>query len=162
MKKEIFVVFHGDVEASFMNPGLNPEGQEQIKKIVTANILPDKPLAIICGTGRRHLETVALIGLKPTNYSPLCGGPEIYSQNERERTVELADGTEVLSKEWLVPNTWKFLEKIPDRSILITGHDFIAGLEKDKIYNGASVLKIYVYNMDGGRQYIDVDVLLRL
>jgi hypothetical protein len=159
MKKQIFIVFHGDVKP-FSNPGLSQLGIEQIRNIKEAKVLPEQPLTIICGTGKRHIDTALSLGLAPTSYSALCGGPEVVNFNVRKDTVMLADGTIIPFEQWKTPSTWQFLADAPDQSIIVTGHDFIAGLKIDKTYHAASVLKIYVNNMDGGRQYIDVEILL--
>ncbi|MCK5641491.1 MAG: hypothetical protein KAJ19_11865, partial [Gammaproteobacteria bacterium] len=92
-KKTVLIVTHGD-KYSGANPGMTPTGFNEIKAL--RHLIPSNPSAVICGTGKRHLDVAtALRLLTPTRYSATVGGPDSLEVVNGERVVLLADGTQV-------------------------------------------------------------------
>ncbi|MBI5530290.1 MAG: hypothetical protein HY918_02205 [Candidatus Doudnabacteria bacterium] len=71
--KNIYVVTHGK-KFPGANPGMTEEGFAEVAQL--RNLLPAKVRDVVCGTGKRHLDTVKALGLKPTRYTSAVGGPD--------------------------------------------------------------------------------------
>ncbi|MFA5754361.1 MAG: hypothetical protein WC905_03365 [Patescibacteria group bacterium] len=162
MKKQIFIVLSGDGNPNTTKHCQKLKIWKKIVKIAEAGVLPEKPAAIISGTGTRHLDTANMLRLKPTAYSLLCGGAEEVPDDTRYK-ITLTDKyrTEIPRKKWMTPSTWQFLKELPDQTILITGPEFFTGLmiAKAKKYRPGSVVKIIVTLKEGVRDFFDVEKL---
>ncbi len=88
MSIHIFLVTHGTKEDG-PNPGLTPLGKYKTKQL--REYLPANPRGVVCGTGRRHLDSAKALGLVPTRYSGIVGVPE--SKIADKDQVILPDGT---------------------------------------------------------------------
>jgi hypothetical protein len=88
----IFIVTHGE-----KFPGKNPEMTEDGFKQVAAlrPLLPEVISAVVCGTGKRHLDVAVALSLEPTRYTLNVGGPESLEKIDGKLCVVLADGTAV-------------------------------------------------------------------
>ena len=73
MEKHVYVVTHG-AKFSGANPGMTAEGFYQVAKL--RNLLPGEINAVVCGTGRRHMDVAEALGLEPTRYTSAVGGPD--------------------------------------------------------------------------------------
>ena len=73
MEKHVYVVTHG-AKFSGANPGMTAEGFYQVAKL--RSLLPAEINAVVCGTGRRHLDVAEALGLYPTRYTSAVGGPD--------------------------------------------------------------------------------------
>ncbi|MEK9180618.1 MAG: hypothetical protein AAB871_00075 [Patescibacteria group bacterium] len=79
-----FIVTHGAKQRG-SNPLMLLEDLQKITAL--RGLLPETPPAVICGTGRRHLDVAEALGLKPTNYTGVAGDPESLE------IIEIGDGT---------------------------------------------------------------------
>lgn len=69
--KNILIVTHPDCRKDQPNPGLTSKGNKQIKKMKAEkmttrkdiSILPCHPRRILCGVGKRHIETLKALEL---------------------------------------------------------------------------------------------------
>ena len=59
------------------------------------NLLPKQPSAIVCGTGKRHIDVAMALGLTSTRYTAAVGGPDSLEVIQGEKVILLADGTQV-------------------------------------------------------------------
>ena len=91
-QKDIYLVTCGQIGHG-PNPGMTEDGLAAVKAY--RHLLPSTPSQVICGTGRRHRETMEALGLPLPGYSLLAGTAEYYEQRGRDRVLVLADGTEV-------------------------------------------------------------------
>ena len=95
MKKSVIIATHPDREAG-PNPHLTPLGAEQAKEMKKRLPVQDGVPEVVCGTGRRHMETAGLCNYVPTRYSECVGGPESLIQIVGgRRLIVLADGTSI-------------------------------------------------------------------
>jgi hypothetical protein len=150
--KEIYVVLHGNAWGNQPDPCLTLLGEDQANAAEEKFLLPKDPAEIICGTGRRHLETARLFGIKPTLYSVLVGAPDASDLIDQiGEVVRLADSTTVCpSKRWLTPDTRQFLKDLAHDTILITGIPFMVGLG----YNEARPGMIFKISLDTDGQQV--------
>ncbi len=113
--------------------------------------LPSNPKKIVvCGTGKRHLETAELLMLEPTRYSTIVGGPE--SKNREKNTVILACGTEIEYELYSSVNDRavafaSLINNLPSGTIVITSRPMISLLKKGISPKEAA---IYQYRPDSG------------
>ena len=71
--KHIYVVTHGK-KFPGANPGMTEEGFEEVAKLRC--LLPEKVSEVVCGTGKRHLDSAKALRLEPTRYTGAVGGPD--------------------------------------------------------------------------------------
>lgn len=130
MSRIIYLVTHGQKEKG-PNPGLTPLGKKQIADLKPN--LSGKIQLVICGVGRRHLETALILGLEPDLYSAVIGVAE--SKNRQNNTVILADGTEIPDAKYSAVADRKtaffeLLKNLPSRTVIITSRPMVAILSK--------------------------------
>ncbi len=116
----VFLITHG-AKTLEPNPGLTQEGIEEITQLRSR--LPSCITDVVCGTGRRHLETAKTLGLTPTRYSSIVGVAE--SKIRGKGVVLLADGTQIPYKLYTSIKDreeafFKLVESLPDNSVVIT------------------------------------------
>ena len=97
MRKSIFVVTHGS-KGKGANPGMTLEGSEQVSAL--RGLIPGAPTAVVCGTGRRHLDVAKALGLEPTRYTGAIGGGDSLEMVEGEKMIVLTDGTYVRPEQY--------------------------------------------------------------
>lgn len=92
----VYIITHAERESGQPNPHLTAQGRGHlaILKEHLPNLFPP-PEVIVCGTGKRHLQTAHEIGLLPTRYSEIIGGAEAEIRSFGEQQIMLADGTPV-------------------------------------------------------------------
>ena len=88
----IYIVTHGK---KFIgpNPWLSKIGFNEVYRL--RPLLPENPSEVICGTGKRHINTAKVLGLRPTRYTSVVGGPESMELVDGRKIVILADVTYV-------------------------------------------------------------------
>lgn len=146
MKKTVIVVTHGD-KYSCPNPGMTPEGFAQVAAL--RNLLPLSPPAVVCGTGKRHLDVAKALALTPTRYTAAVGGPDSLEIIAGKKFVLLADGT-------LVPHDGTYttladetqairqvIADLPDNAIVCAGRPSMIMLG-NKEAKSAAVHAVYV------------------
>ena len=128
--RSIYLVVPGSVESS-PNPGLTPESRQEAMDM--AILLPPHPPEIVCGTGKRHVELAAALGLGPTRWTPMVGSPEKLIRDGETETIWLGDGTFIPHErytgtadrqDWI----WLLLESLPQESVIITGRGTTKGI----------------------------------
>lgn len=90
--KVIYVVTHGQ---KFLGP--NPKMTEDgIREVAALRaFLPDDISEVVCGTGTRHRQVAEALGLVPTRWTSVVGGPDSGQSSEKGGPVDqvaLADG----------------------------------------------------------------------
>lgn len=99
---------------------------------------------IICGVGERHFSLISLLGLKPTSYSPLCGTSAcIDTCPSAIKKVIFGDGGKIHYEKWLTPDTRQFVSYLADKTLLIAGRHFMAGMGYNKAQPG-EIIKISI------------------
>jgi hypothetical protein len=141
--KKIFAITHAEKEAG-VNPGLTEAGKANI--VAVAQKLLTKKLAhIIVGTGKRFNDVfngvLSVIWgklrcgpIEDVKYSPLLGSADSGVKTETGFDVYLADGTLVKIGDYIgligTPgiDLWKWLDSLPEGTLLCTGREFITAL----------------------------------
>lgn len=95
--KIAYIVTHGK-RNNGADPSMTPEGIAAVAQLRSK--LPAKPSAVICGTGRRQRQVAEALGLIPTRYSAIVGGPEALDSIKHfgEDMIVLSDGV-------MIPNS---------------------------------------------------------
>jgi len=144
--KEIFVILHGEKWDTQADPHLTQKGEDQADSAEGQYLLPRDPTEIICGTGRRHLETARIFGLRPTLYSPLVGTSDSSALVDEKKVVRFADESKEVScplERYLIPDTRLFLRDLSHNTILVGGRPFMLGLQYHEAREGM-IFKITV------------------
>jgi len=121
--KEITVLTHGD-KYDGANPGLTPNGIEQIKAL--RPFLPKNPTAVIFGTARRHFDTGKAAGLEYTKVTSAVGDADSAEAVEGKKMIVLPDGTLVEPAKYTglgdsASVAVKAVVNAPDSAIIVSG-----------------------------------------
>jgi hypothetical protein len=119
----VFVVTHGD-KFFVPNPGMTTEGFAQVR--VLRRLLPENPPTVVCGTGTRFIHVAAVLGLEPTRYTAVVGGPDSLEIVDGKKVIVLADGTTVEPAQYTTladeaPAAKAVVASLPDGSIVCAG-----------------------------------------
>jgi len=147
--KTIYVITHSD-KVSGPNPSLSEKGVAQTVQI--KKHLPQDIDYVICGTGKRHLETAHIISLGIDRYTCICGESDSLDLVDGKKAIILADGTVVsFDKHTTVDDlqiaTEIFLANCPANSLLISGRPFMISANA-MIQNDAQSASLYKIEID--------------
>ncbi len=142
MEKVIYVITHGEKHPNIPNPGLTVKGMMQIEQMAATKVSAEIS-KVICGTGKRHLETMKYLDLTADSYSPICGSPDSSDIKDGKKVALLADGTTFPLEQWIIPNTHNFLYGLEDKSLVIGGRPFLLGLGYNEAKEG-QLIKITI------------------
>ncbi|MFA6198164.1 MAG: hypothetical protein WC734_03380 [Patescibacteria group bacterium] len=128
--RSVYLVVGGGV-AEGPNPGLTVPAREEA--VATADLLPPKPPAVICGTGQRHEDLAKALGLTPTYWTPTIGTPEKFRRGAGTEKVVLGHGTIISRHEYASPEdrsvgVWALLNGLPDGSVVVTSRGTTKGV----------------------------------
>lgn len=145
----IYAVLHGD-KFEGPDPLMTPEGVTKIESLI--ELLPLRPSAVICGTGRRHRHVCTTLKLEMTRSTALLGDPTSMDTIDGQPTIVFADGSHGDYHSYtgiadMTPAIPAFLRSLTDQTILCTGRPFAksCGIADAK---SASVIKITVDDND--------------
>ncbi len=121
----IYLVTHGDRELT-ANPGMTKNGFRQVETL--RQYLPDKPTAIVRGTGRRHRDTADALRLEITRLTDAVGVSN--AKNRLKNTIILDDGSEYpydlyTGAKDREPSFLEVIASLPDNSVVITSRPLI-------------------------------------
>jgi hypothetical protein len=128
--KKVYIITHGDNMLG-ANLGHTKEGLNQIKALP----IPKEISLVVIGTGVRQREIYTIHEEKlvnvPVKVSPFCGSTDSFSQDKK---FVLADGTLVEQEDYIgikcpdVFDAWKFIEYLPDRTLLCSSGELFNAL----------------------------------
>ena len=121
----VYLVTHGQKKEG-PNPSLTPLGEFQLGQL--KDHLPPKLSTVVCGTGRRHLQTAEVLELCPDRYTNIVGVPE--SKDEACQMVFLADGTKIPFSQYTsikdrAPSFRQLIKSLENQTIVITSRPLI-------------------------------------
>ena len=144
----IFLVTHGTKQDG-PNPGLTPLGQYQTGQL--RQHLPRKPKGVVCGTGKRHLDSARALGLEPTRYTGIVGIPE--SKVAGKSQVVFPDGTIIEYSRYtgVADRSVAFcrlVNNLASRTVVITSRSMVRVISGDTIQPKSAA--VYRYSPDTG------------
>ena len=153
MPRIIYLVTHGQKQKGTANPGLTPAGRRQTRHLRMK--IPLKPHGVVCGTGRRHLETAEELRISPTRYSSVVGVADSKDKAGGKDIVILSDGTVVAYNLYTSvadrSEAFKTLvDDLPHKTVVVTSRSMIRSLG----FNG-DALPAAVYAYDPDRRKIE-------
>lgn len=148
MSRLVYLVTHGQKEQG-PNPGLTALGRKQVQQLRAH--LPGCIHSVLCGVGRRHLDTAKELGLDPDRYTSIIGAAE--SKNRATDTIILADGTEIPDDKYSTPSDRaevfaRIVRDQPSRTVIIISRPMIKILQKNSGHPKEAT--VYTYNPDTG------------
>ena len=149
----IYIVAHGDKFEGF-NPGMTGEGFTQVKAL--RPFLPKMPGDVVCGEGRRHRDVAQALGLSPTRYTAMVGGPASLGTAEgvEGRVVWIAedfyvphDATSGLytTVADMGPSALAVLVSLRHNSVVCAGRPLLIALGHADVATSAAVFQVDVY-----------------
>lgn len=147
MSRFVYLVTHG-TKMDGPNPGLTPLGEYQTAQL--REHLPSRPKGVVCGTGKRHLDSTEALGLVPTRYTGIVGMPE--SKIAGKSQLILPDGT-ILSYDLYTGVADRaeafrtLVNNLAARTVIITSRSMIRVLN-DSVETKAAA--VYRYNPGTG------------
>lgn len=141
-----FVVTHGEKEEGVPNPGMTPDGFEQVAAL--RHLLPSQPPCVAVGTGRRQLDVAKALGLEPTYWSIVWGGAETLLEGSDGKLIVLADGTKIPYNRYksgkdMAASAISAGEELPFGSVVCSGRPAMIRLGK-KDAKSASVYQVQI------------------
>ena len=139
MKKTITFVTHGS-QYEGADPSMTAAGILLMRPL--SCLLPANP-SVICGTGRRHLDTYEALKLRdqPTLWTPLVGGAETFTERNLQKTVLLACNMTIPKSQYATKEVkdplLSVLNNAPDGCVVCSGRRYLAVLGKADALSGS-------------------------
>lgn len=137
-----WILTHG-TKGKGINPGLTSEGREAVSGKLPEAVLR-QILNIVCGTGRRHRETMESVGLgdRPYSTSPMAGTGDSMEIIDNEKIIIMEDGSHIPIGEYkngIKPSAAKswLYSGLPDHTLIIGGRELLVALGKADAESGA-------------------------
>lgn len=144
----VYLVTHGAKEKG-NDPHMKPE--EFSRTAALRHLLPARPSLVIAGTGQRHQDVAAALGLQPTRWSGALGDPESLERmpidgNGEQDMVRLACGVIIplsaCTTPWdMAPATDRLIVSLPHLTVACSGRPAMIALG-EKNAESASVYEI--------------------
>lgn len=129
---------------------MTPKGFEQVATL--RPLLPDNPPAVICGTGRRHIDVAGALGLEPTRYTAAVGDPDSLEVVNGRKVVILAAGAVVQYDRYttladVAIACKKVIANLPDKAVVCAGRQALIMLGYTEA-KSAAVYKVEAVRVD--------------
>ncbi len=112
-----------------------------ILKEMKLNFIPSK---VIAGTGIRHYKTAAALHLEINAYSDICGSS--ITLNGKQQVERLSEKIKIDNKKFIFSDPFCFLQKLEDKTALITDKFFLYNLGYHEVKEGQVVEVQYDYD----------------
>ncbi|MBI5222154.1 MAG: hypothetical protein HY980_01515 [Candidatus Magasanikbacteria bacterium] len=151
-QKDIYLVTCGETRPG-PNPGMTKEGLAAVQAL--RRLLPAEPSAVICGTGHRHREVAAALGLDPNRYSILAGTADKLEGDHVEGKIIIADGTRIpahaeSSSHDIASAVHNLIRALPHNTIVCTDESFLRALGNAGYWIDIAPATAYKITVDHG------------
>jgi len=155
-KKQMYLITHGEKFNDSPDPGMTELGKQQVARLLPQlEIMTDgKSGEVHVGTGRRHVEILAVMGIDPDTafLSEIWGSPASKVDSEGD-VVQLACGMQVplknfLGSRHLAGAIREVLASLPDGSVIFSGRPTLVKFDPDadkSIMKSGALYIIHVY-----------------
>lgn len=149
----VYIVTHGKRNDG-PDPGMTLEGFSDVAAL--RHLLPHNPSVVVCGTGRRQRQVAQALGLIPSCYSTVVGGPEGLDAQLHDgvQMIVLADGEMIpysmdTTETDLKPSMTGLVLGLSNNAVICSGRVSLLalGLTLEQAKSGA----VYVIMHDDGR-----------
>lgn len=123
--------------------------------------LPEKPAAVVCGIGNKHLMTAKKFGLKISKHNLICGNDESLAHRWNKEVVIFETEKIIPLDELMLPAAQELIENSDDGSVLIIGELFWHSLALEDGFQAGQIIKVEFDNRDGIVKFDEASISFR-
>ena len=155
MAYNVWIVTHGD-KFETADPGMTPKGKATITTF--RPLIPTNPEAVVCGTGRRHLDVAEALELEPTRFTAVFGESTSLNTDKDGKKVIVLPCGKTIAHDPDVSTTVTDMAHATlatlltlDQAVICAGRPMMIALDSVGVANSMKSASVYHVQHDGGK-----------